>query len=239
MECTLSCWSICTWNVWALRRKESKDKQVNPTQSNVERAKPANVKMRNNRRNKNTIQNVRVVDKDEGTDDIMCQRFLQAYNTSEGQIRVVLGYRGDLLANATATVGSVGFAEASGTDDFVSFTAQYQEFRIRAIRFDIYDVNPNSTPTTNYWSTFHTIGGTVPVDAESVIDRPDSRAISPGDGRATLAWVAHSIPEMAFQSTSTFNGLGGLSYYLLSSSTITGAKYSIVAKFIVDFRGRR
>lgn len=195
--------------------------------------------MRNNRRNKNTIQNVRIVDKDEGTDDIMCQRFLQAYNTSEGQIRVVLGARLDLLSNATATTGSVGFSDVTLTDDFISFAAQYQEFRVRAMRFDIYDINPSSVTTTNYWSTFHTIGGSVPVDAESVIDRPDARAISPGDGRVSLAWVAHSIPEMAFQSTTTFNGLGGLSYYLLSPSTITGGKYSVVSKFIVDFRGRK
>lgn len=196
--------------------------------------------MRTKRQNKNAIQNVRVVDKDEGTDDIMCQRFLQAYNTSEGQIRVVLGYRGELGSFATNTpiTGTVGFSEATATDDFASFISQYREFRVRAIRFDIYDVQPSSVPVVNYWSTYHVVGGSVPVDAENVVDRPDSRSVAPGDGKSTLSWVAHSIPEMAFQSTTNFNGLGGLSYYSVANQPVTNTKYSIVAKFVVDFRGR-
>jgi len=196
--------------------------------------------MRSRTQNKNAIQNVRVVDKDEGTDDIMCQRFIQAYTTSEGQIRVVLGYRGE-LSNYTAgapITGTVGFTEASNTDDFASFITQYREFRIRAIRYDIYDIQPNAS-AVNYWSTYHTVSGSVATDAESVMDRPDARSISPGDGKTTLAWVAHSIPEMAFQNVSSFNGLGGLSYYTIAGNGIVNSKYTVLAKFVVDFRGRQ
>jgi hypothetical protein len=195
--------------------------------------------MKNSRRNnKNSIQNVRVVDKDEGTDDIRCQRYLQSYNVSEGQIRVVVGYRGQLIATDTVTSGIIGFAELAATDDFASFSAQYKEFRVRAIRYDVYDINANGVPVVNFWSTYHNIGGSVPVGIEDVVDRPDSRAIAPGDGRATLAWVAHSIPEMAFQNVSNFNGLGGMSYNIQSTAASTQPRYSIVTKFVVDFRGR-
>jgi len=189
---------------------------------------------------KNAIQNVRVVDKDEGTDDIVCQRFLQAYTTSEGQIRVVLGYRGELsnFTAGTPITGTVGFTEAAATDDFTAFITQYREFRIRAIRFDIYDIQPNS-PAVNYWSTYHTIAGSVPTDAESVMDRPDARSVAPGDGKVSLAWVAHSVPEMAFQLTTAFNGLGGISYYAVAGQAISNSKYTVMAKFIVDFRGRQ
>lgn len=195
--------------------------------------------MKTRRSTKNKIQNVRVVDKDEGTDDVICQRFLQSYNTSEGQIRVVCGYRGELSPQATAN-GVVAFGELLATDDFTSFAAQYQEFRVRAIRFDIYNIQPNVQGLVNYWSTFHQIGGSVPVGAEDVMDRPDSRSITPGDGKITLCWVAHGIPEMSFSSVTGNPGFGGLSYYVSpTSGAPIGSQYTILAKYIVDFRGRR
>jgi hypothetical protein len=58
-------------------------------------------------------------------------------------------------------------------------------------------------------------------------------------GKISLAWVAHGIPEMAFQNVSSYDNLGGLVDFVSPSATITGAKYSIVAKFLVDFKGRR
>jgi hypothetical protein len=194
----------------------------------------------NSKRNKNSIQNVRIVDRDEGTDDIICQRLLQSYNDSEGQIRVVCGYQGNLnFASGAAGGGVVAFGELIGTDDFTSFSAQYQEYRVRAIRFDIYDINPNSSAVVNYWSTFHQIGGDVPVGQENVMDRPDARSVAPGDGKVTLAWVAHGIPEMQFNSVSINPGLGGLSYYNSPSGPVAATKYTVMAKYIVDFRGRK
>jgi len=193
----------------------------------------------NSKRSKNMIQNVRVVDSDEGSDDLIVQRLLSAYNTSEGQIRVVCNYNTTLIPSGV-TSGIVAYGELTGTDDFVSIAQQYQEFRVRGIQFKIYDLQPGAPSTINYWSTFHQVGGDVPTGLQDVVDRPDSRVVSPGDGRAMLSWLAHGIPEMAFQSTSiNQQGLGGLSYYLSPSNVITGAKYSIVAKFIVDFRGRK
>lgn len=187
---------------------------------------------------KNLIQNVRVVDKDEGTDDVVLQRLVQAYASSEGQIRVICGVRTELGVGATPAGGTIGFLNLASSDDFVSFSAQYVEFRVRGIRYDIYDVAPNSTPAVNYWATFHTVDTTVAVDAEDVMDRPDCRSVTPGDGKATLAWLAHGIPEMEFQATTSYQRLGGLSYNLVSSANIP-TKYVVTAKFVVDFRGRR
>lgn len=194
----------------------------------------------NSKRNKNFIQNVRVIDKEEGTDDVVISRLISSYNSSEGQIRVMCSYRTEVSpGSGGATSGSVDFGSLVSTDDFTSFAAQYQEFRVRGIRFDVYDVNPNSPATINYFATFHQVGGTVPAGQEDIIDRPDSRIVTPGMGRISLAWVAHGIPEMAFQSVSSYDNLGGLVDFVSPSATITGAKYSIVAKFLVDFRGRR
>lgn len=196
-------------------------------------------KLSNRKRSKNLIQNVRIVDRDEGTDDLVIQRLLQQYVQSEGQIRVVCGFRFEVTPGTTVNSGIVSFAELLATDDFTSFAAQYQEYRVRGIRFDVYDINPNSSVAINYWSTFHQVGGPVPIGIEDILDRPDARSLSPGDGRQSLAWAAHGIPEMQFNSVGSNPGLGGLSYYVSPQAAIAAAKYQIVAKYIVDFRGRR
>lgn len=184
------------------------------------------------------ISNVRVVDKDEGSDDIICQRQIQAYNSSEGQIRVVCGFRTELSVGSTANTGLVDWSAAVGTDDFQSFAGQYQEFRIRSIRFDVYDLNAATAAPVNFWATYHQVGGSVPQTFDDVVDRPDSRSIAPGLGVTSLAWVAHSIPEMAFQSVTSYNGLGGLVYFNGIGTAVSG-RYSVIAKYVIDFRGRR
>jgi hypothetical protein len=186
----------------------------------------------------NVIQNVRVVDKDEGSDDVRVSRLIQAYNTSEGQIRVVCGVRQEVTP-AGATTALIGFGELQSSDDFVSFSAQYLEFRVRAIRFDVYDIQPSSAPTINYWSTYHTIGTLPTPTVEDIMDRPDCRAIPPGTGKASLAWVAHGLPENDFLPTSTSTNLGGLAWYTSPSAAVVGTKYQVTAKYVVDFRGRR
>jgi len=190
---------------------------------------------RNNVR-KNIIQNVRIVDKDEGGDDVKVQRMLNQMNQSESQMRVICGYQSTL--NVAVSSGVIGFGELLTTDDFVSFAAQFQEYRVTGIRFDIYDVN-QSAVVVNFWSTFHQISGSVPVAVEDIMDRPDCRSLSAGEGKASFAWLAHGIPERAFNNVGTNAGLGGLAYNLSPAAASTTAKYTIMAKFIVDFRGRR
>lgn len=196
------------------------------------------VAVRGTTKGKNTIQNVRVVDKDEGTDDIVLQRIIQAYKVSEGQIRVVCGVRNEIATSNTVTPGTISFLDLVGSDDFISFAQQYVEFRVRGIRFDVYDVNPSSAPTINYWATYHTVDSTVASTIEDIMDRPDCRSVPPGEGRISLAWLAHGIPEMAFQNTGSYQRLGGLVFNTQSTSTVS-PKYTIMAKFVVDFRGRR
>jgi hypothetical protein len=187
---------------------------------------------------KNVIQNVRMVDPDSGTDDIKVNSLLSAYKVSEGQIRVVCTGNQDLTP-AGGSSASYSTDLLTSTDDFISFAQQYQEFRIRAIRFDVFDVQPNSASTINYLATYHQIDGNVPGTAADVVDRPDSRTIPPGTGHARLAWVAHGQPEMEFQSVTSYQRFGGLVFYTSPSAPVVGTKYSLIAKFIVDFRGRR
>lgn len=187
---------------------------------------------------KNAISNVRIVDKDDGSDDIITQRLLQSYKVSEGQIRVVCNVRSIFDSTGTAAGGNISYANLQTSDDFVSFAAQYQEFRVRAIRFDIYDLQPNLPAPVNFWATYHSITAP-PFGIEDVVDRPDSRSIAPGTGMTSLAWVAHGIPEMGFQPNTGGQDLGGLVLYLGSAGSPSSSRYQVISKFVVDFRGRR
>jgi hypothetical protein len=184
------------------------------------------------------VTNVRVVDDTNGSDSMVVNRFLTEYSKQEGQIRVVCSFRQEAGFATTATSFQTGFDAVVGTDDFISFAAQYLEFRVRAMRFEVIDLF-GTAGASNFWATTHQVGGTVPSGIEDVVDRPDSRSISAGDGKIQLYWAARGIPEMAFQSTSTYDNLGGLVCYLGSTTVAQPGRYSILAKFVVDFRGKR
>lgn len=191
----------------------------------------------NKRGGANRIQNVRIIDKDEGKDDVKVSSILQQMTSSESQIRVVCGYQTTLSPTAQSG-GIVALDELQATDDWQAFAPQFKEFRVRAVQFRIFDTQPTSAAVVNYWATFHTLGGSVGNEPGNVVDRPDARVISPGTGWSELSWVAHGQPEMEFQSTISSIVYGGLVYNVSPAAAITGTKYQIIAKFVVDFRAR-
>lgn len=182
------------------------------------------------------IQNVRIVDNDEGTDAVKVSNILSQMSSSNSQIRVVCGYQA-IFTPSPANQGIVAFSELVGTDDFSSFALQFKEFRVRAIQFRVFDIQPSQV-VVNYWATFHTLGGTVGNEPDNIVDRPDSRIIAPGTGHIELNWVAHSQPEMEFQAVIASVNYGGLVYNFSPAAVNTATKYQVVAKFVVDFRGR-
>lgn len=189
------------------------------------------------RRSTRYIQNVRVVDRDESQDSLRMSRMLTEMSNSNSQVRVQCGYQGTLTP-AAQVGGIVGFTELEGTDDWASFTGQYTEFRVVGMQFRIFDNQP-SAPAINLWATFHQQGGTVPTGVNDVVDRVDARVVPPGTGWVELVWAAHGQPEMEFQSVTNYTGYGGLVYNINPATTLTGTKYQIIAKFVVDFRGRK
>jgi hypothetical protein len=185
----------------------------------------------------NRIQNVRVVDNDEARDSVRVSSILTSLSSSNQQIRVTCSYQGTLSPTGPAG-GIVSLAELTSTDDWQSFDDQFTEYRVRAIQFRVFDVQPNSAATVNYWATYHQLGGAVAVSPSDIVDRPDARVLTPGAGWLTLDWAAHGQPEMEFQPVVGGVSYGGLCYNVSPAATITGTKYQIVAKFVVDFRGR-
>jgi len=194
---------------------------------------------------KNKVMNVRITDPAGGTDGLRIDRMISATKTSESQIRVVIGDVFDLGIPSTAdTSGAFDFQSIVNTDDFQSLSAQYNLFRVTAIKVDIYDTNPN-VPAYNGWGMIHEVyeSATPPaLTRANIADLPDSRVISGGTGQTTLYWLAHGATENHFQETTSsgpsLQKYGGLRYYVGLGSTAV-PKYTVQVHAVVDFRGRR
>lgn len=198
---------------------------------------------RNSRAPVKRIMDVRLADSAAGADGLRVDRMIAHIKTTESQCRILIGDFVDLSSSSTAdTLGTYGFDNIFGTDDFTSMVAQFNLFRVEAIKFDIIDVNTNTT-VFNTWGVWHdNYESSIPAYTRAnVTDLPDSRVISPGTGLTTLYWVAHGTAEQQFQQGTTAGSVaqrfGGLKYFIGASGA--GAKYQLIVHAVVDFRGRK
>jgi len=197
---------------------------------------------KSNRNNKNEVSNVRVVNPLQGLDGARMDRILGQMQNSHSQIRVICGDSRQLNSATTNAGGTVTGVDIRATDDFNSFAAQFETYRIAAIRFEVYDFNPANVVVAVFSTQHDVVPNTATYTSPSfanVIDAPDSQLIAPGTGKATFDWFAHGTEENEFQSDSVavINDYGGLRFYLNSAGSVAG-KYLIVTKAVVDFRGR-
>lgn len=191
---------------------------------------------------KNRILNVRVADSSAGSDGLKVDRMISAIQTSESQIRIVVGDNNDFSTATASQIGTYEFGNILASDDFVSMAQQFELFRVVAIKFDIADIG-TGVNVANVWSTFHDDYNTVPpFTRPNVADGPDARVISAGTGQTTLYWVAHGDTEMSFQSDGTVgttpSRFGGLRFFIGADPSGPRLKYSIAVHAVVDFRGR-
>lgn len=190
---------------------------------------------------KNVVSNVRVVDDYAGHDGLYVDRLLGSLHDSHSQIRVLCS---DVYGVTTTTTGTqnanVSSSQTRITDDFVAFAAQFETFRVRAYRFDIYDINPGLS-ASGFFGTFHDEFTTTTQPtfiAADVVDSPDGQLVPPGTGKLTLAWVAHGTRENDFVSTVNGPDFGGLRYNIQPAASVA-LKFQVYFKAVVDFRGRR
>lgn len=197
---------------------------------------------RKSRRNAQRIQNVRITDDYAGSDNNKVERMIGSLQNSHSQTRLMCS---DCFTIAIPT-GNTTNAILAGSqirlfDDFASIIAQFETYRIKAIRFDIYDVNPNST-TVGFFGTFHDEYSSTSqptFTASEVVDSPDGQLVAPGTGKLTLTWMAKGTRENDFVSTASNIDFGGLRYAIAPATTAVANKYQVYCKAIVDFRGRK
>jgi hypothetical protein len=189
------------------------------------------------------VQDVRIMDDYSGSDGAKFDRVLSSLQNSHSQTSLVVSDEFNIGVSTGNTNAILAGSQVRVMDDFASMAAQFQTFRIKRMRFDVYDVNP-SLVTTAVWSTFHDVNTTssqyVPTFS-NVVDAPDSQVIPPGSGKVTFIWTAKGTEENVFQSTASTTpaplDFGGLRYSIVGQPT-TGSKFMVVVKAVVDFRGR-
>lgn len=198
---------------------------------------------RSKRRGKNSISNVRVVDEYSGTDGARIERMLSSIQNSQSQVRIEIGLGFGITTSAgpTDTLGLSTIRSLRDQDEWATMSSQWNQFRVRAIRYDVYDINPNLVAFSCF-STFHETveGSTANFSFAQVLDGPDSQVATNGQ-RLRFTWVAKGTNEMAFQNVDpnleTFADFGGFRY-AVGPAASAASKFQVVAKAIVDFRGR-
>lgn len=185
------------------------------------------------------------MDQNAGTDGAYIDRCITDLQNSHSQITVLCQDTFTLNSPTTAATGILAGPQIVNFDEFQSFAAQFETFRIRAIRFDVYDINPANTAIA-WFSTFHdqfTAANQANFTQANVVDGPDSQTVPPGTGKTSFFWRAHGVLENEFVTDDDSSVslatqfFGGLRFASTASSANT-SKYSIVIKALVDFRGR-
>lgn len=192
---------------------------------------------RRGRKSQTKVQNVRMVPLDEGARAVKVERQLAALNESQSTTRICIQDQFPVGTSATAQVTPYGVTNIKGTDDFAAMLQQYQKYRIVAMRFDIYDIQPSNV-SAGFWATFH---GTDPPAPTEVYDLPDCAMVPPGTGKLTLYWYPNGPLEKGWwnvDDTTTLNQfVGGLAINI--PATAAGTKWNVLVRAIVDFRARR
>lgn len=190
----------------------------------------------------NRVQDVRITDDFAGSDGNKVERILSHLQNTHSQTRLLCSdcYTAG-IPTGSATSALVASTQVRTSDDFSSIAAQFETYRVTAIRFDIYDVNPNAVATA-FFGTFHDefTSATAPTfTSADVVDSPDGQLVPPGIGKLTLTWMAKGTRENDFISVQSSTDFGGLRYAVQPSAAAVANKYQIYWKAIVDFRGRR
>jgi hypothetical protein len=198
---------------------------------------------RRNGKAKNSVTNVRVLDEYAGTDGARLDRMLTDLQNSQSQTRVEIGFARTLsLATGPDQNAIYSHFTLRGEDEWTTMSSQWQMYRVRAIRFDIYDINPSAV-CFSAWSTFHESSqGVAPsFTFQQVLDGPDAQLPTNGAPKLRFTWFAKGTAEMQFQNVDDGAqdsvDYGGLRWSI-GAGVAGSSKFQVVGKAIVDFRGR-
>jgi hypothetical protein len=160
------------------------------------------------------------------------------YNESATMVLVKAVTGVDTAAAAFSRVYS--FNELAQEDDFIAMASQFQLFRVKAMRFEVFHTYPSSTVPV-VMSTFHTDGtqGTSILGQANTVDGPDSKYMDPGAGKQTFYWNGTNSSEKLYQAVSSFVSYGGLRLYSEASGGAAGLPLiRIIVTAQVVFKGR-
>lgn len=199
---------------------------------------------RNQRANPQRVTNVRVLDQDADTESGKVIRMIGDLHRSGSHIRVMVTSVFNAAGGVAENDVNYSFRAVVASDEWSAFAAQFEEFRVRAMRFDCYNTNAAvSNPAAASTFRVNSLGSSEPAFVYTdVVDGDDSKILPNNGQRTSFFWMARTTDELAYQTTEavTSNSVinhGGLRLSLPVNTS--GGNVQTIAKFIVDFRGRK
>ncbi len=152
-----------------------------------------------------------------------------------GVIRTTISLSGSFNSVVGSSGATLKYSDLTVTPDFTNFAALYRDFRIVGIEFQLFDQIPTSVVSA-IAGTLHT-GGVAPSATLALVqDCPDSANIKPY-GQHHFYWRPTNQAERLFIDTSTTSDFGGLYFWSLGGTAVTG-KWRYMVRYVVEFKDR-
>lgn len=166
-------------------------------------------------------------------------RTISGMRSNASSTMIVAKTVSSISVGTTAQSYTITYTQLTASDDFASMASQYNTFKVKSMRFEVFHVNP-SVATPVAVSTVHgEVNGDYPanyVSEQAIIDAPDAQYLEPGSKKQVFYWNARGTLEKAFQDVNTVTNFGGLRFYVAGGTAQTA--YQVIASFVVVFRGR-
>jgi hypothetical protein len=168
-------------------------------------------------------------------------RVISHFRTQESSTTILCKSAFDVVTTQTASNNVIDTATIVGTDDFTSMAQQFNTFKIKAVRFEVFYVAAPGGPPI-YVSTYHSVYDINPpstvTSRDGIVDAPDSQILIQGGGKQSFYWNALGTIENGFQAVDGYSRLGGLRYYVpITQANALAATIIMTAEVV--FRGRK
>lgn len=193
---------------------------------------------RGNNRRARRNDNIVTVAQDGDVVGARFDRMVSNMRSNESATAVLVKGGFGITTGANPGGGSYDFGNFAAEDDFVSLAQQFETFKVKAMRFEVFHTNPGSVVPV-VMSTFHA-DGPFSASLNNCIDGEDSRFMDAGAGKQVFYWNARGTQELAYQSTSSFTSFGGIRYFRELGSTNPDQRIlTVICTAQIVFRGRK
>jgi len=168
-------------------------------------------------------------------------RAISSMRVSESSTMVLCKTTFRILTSTTAPLNQEWtYPQVAATDDFVSLAQQFNEFKVKFMKFEIYHTNPTATAFAVASTCHASVSGPLPstwTSEAAIVDAPDAKYLQPGSEKQVLYWNASGPQENEYQDVNSFINHGGYRS-LLDQSATSQALGTVIATACVVFRGR-
>ncbi len=167
-------------------------------------------------------------------------RAISHFRNQESTATILVKAQYDISAGTSPAGYAITYTQIAATDDFTSMAGQFNTFKVKAMRFEVFHTNPTGIVpivVSTLHGDFTADPPTTWVSDQSIVDAPDSQFLEPGSKKQTWYWNARGTAENQFQDVNQFTNFGGLRYNVRAAAATTYLA-SVIMTAEVVFRGR-